>query len=135
MRENGSPPPVFEFDEDHSYFMVRLPVHPEAALPATTEVRAHDEAHDEAARSLTATERGILVACGSEPQSVTQLLAVLGQATRSGGFKRALAHLLAARYVEMTLPDRPRSRSQRYRLTTEGRTWLSSHAAPGEGAA
>jgi hypothetical protein len=28
MRKNGSPPA--EFDEDHSYFMVRLPVHPAA---------------------------------------------------------------------------------------------------------
>ena len=27
---NGSPPPEFDFDEDHSYFMVRLPVHPAA---------------------------------------------------------------------------------------------------------
>jgi len=26
MSLNGSPPPEFEFDEDHSYFMVRLPV-------------------------------------------------------------------------------------------------------------
>jgi ATP-dependent DNA helicase RecG len=25
MKENGSPPPEFEFDEDHSYFLVRLP--------------------------------------------------------------------------------------------------------------
>ena len=24
---NGSPPAEFEFDEDHSYFMVRLPIH------------------------------------------------------------------------------------------------------------
>jgi ATP-dependent DNA helicase RecG len=30
MRKNGSPPAEFEFDEDHSYFMVRLPVHPAA---------------------------------------------------------------------------------------------------------
>ncbi len=29
MRENGSPEPVFEFDEYYSYFMVRLPVHEE----------------------------------------------------------------------------------------------------------
>ena len=28
MRENGSPDPEFEFDEDHSYFLVRLPVNP-----------------------------------------------------------------------------------------------------------
>ena len=30
LQENGSPPPEFEFDEDHSYSMVRLPVHPTA---------------------------------------------------------------------------------------------------------
>jgi ATP-dependent DNA helicase RecG len=30
MEKNGSPPAEFEFDEDHSYFMVRLPMHPVA---------------------------------------------------------------------------------------------------------
>ena len=30
MHDNGSPPAEFEFDEDHSYFMVRLPVQPDA---------------------------------------------------------------------------------------------------------
>ena len=29
MAKNGSPPPVFDFDEDRSYFRVTLPVHPE----------------------------------------------------------------------------------------------------------
>jgi ATP-dependent DNA helicase RecG len=34
MKKNGSPSPEFEFDEDHSYFLVRLPVHPrEKARP------------------------------------------------------------------------------------------------------
>jgi ATP-dependent DNA helicase RecG len=33
MRENGSPPPIFEFDEDRLYFSVRLLVHPQAAYP------------------------------------------------------------------------------------------------------
>jgi ATP-dependent DNA helicase RecG len=28
MRENGSPPPEFETDEERSYFLTRLPVHP-----------------------------------------------------------------------------------------------------------
>ena len=32
MRDNGSPPPEFEFDEDRTYFMVRLRVHPDAAI-------------------------------------------------------------------------------------------------------
>ena len=28
--------------------------------------------------------------------------------------------------VEMTLPDKPNSRSQRYRLTAKGKKWLAS---------
>lgn len=30
MKENGSPPAKFEFDKDYSYFIVRLPVQPDA---------------------------------------------------------------------------------------------------------
>jgi len=30
MKSNGSSPPEFDFDEDHSFFMVRLSVHPAA---------------------------------------------------------------------------------------------------------
>jgi len=43
MKANGSPSPEFDFDEDHSYFMVRLPVHPtalevdDAVTPPVTE--------------------------------------------------------------------------------------------------
>ena len=33
MESNGSPPPIFDFDEDHSFFMVRLPVHTKASMP------------------------------------------------------------------------------------------------------
>ncbi|MEI6787527.1 MAG: ATP-binding protein [bacterium] len=32
MKANGSPPPVFDFDADHTFFMCRLPVHPQAKL-------------------------------------------------------------------------------------------------------
>lgn len=38
MQANGSPPAEFDFDEDHSYFMVRLPVHPAALEVADSEV-------------------------------------------------------------------------------------------------
>ena len=27
MKANGSPPPVFETDEDRTWFMVKLPIH------------------------------------------------------------------------------------------------------------
>ena len=39
MERNGSPPAEFEFDEDHSYFMVRLPIHPAAREVAESAAR------------------------------------------------------------------------------------------------
>ena len=38
MRDNGSPPPEFAFDADHSYLLVRLPVHPDVARASTDQV-------------------------------------------------------------------------------------------------
>lgn len=34
MKDNGSPPSVFEVGDDHSYFMVRLAVQPDASQAA-----------------------------------------------------------------------------------------------------
>jgi len=36
MEANGSPPPVFKTDENHSYFLVTLPIHPEATRKNST---------------------------------------------------------------------------------------------------
>lgn len=55
MEVNGSPPPIFETDEQHSYFLVTLPIHPEATRkiiknlkPVISEAETHqllDETH------------------------------------------------------------------------------------------
>jgi predicted HTH transcriptional regulator len=38
---------------------------------------------------------------------------------------------IAAGLIEMTLPDKPRSRLQRYRLTATGQRWLDAHSSGG----
>lgn len=55
MEVNGSPPPIFQTDEHHSYFLVTLPIHPEATRkiinkqkPVPLEAETHqliDETH------------------------------------------------------------------------------------------
>lgn len=47
--------------------------------------------------------------------------------------KAYLKPALAVQVIEMTQPDKPRSRLQRYRLTAIGRQWLE--ACPGKGSA
>ena len=44
-------------------------------------------------------------------------------------FRKAyLLPALTAGLVEMTLPDKPNSKSQRYRLTAQGKRWLQGAA-------
>jgi ATP-dependent DNA helicase RecG len=52
MKGNGSPPPEFETDDDRSYFLIRLPVHPEAEGSEKTPVETPVETPDQILRML-----------------------------------------------------------------------------------
>jgi ATP-dependent DNA helicase RecG len=133
MRDNGSPPPEFEVGEDHSYFMVRLPVHP----TAQTELLASDQG--EVPKGPTGEVTGEVA--GEVSPKVRQLLSALeGELGRAALQERVgihhqdhfrLAYLrpaLNAGLVEMTAPDKPHSSRQRYRLTPAGRQMKLANA-------
>ena len=81
--------------------------------------RFHDEAHDEAHDELNETEVKIIQACKTA-MSTPELLKVLGYTSRTGNYKNALANLLEAKLIEMTIPESPRSRSQKYITSEKG---------------
>ena len=84
----------------------------------------HDEAHDKAHEPMSEIEQRILLACLNAPQNTPELLALLGYKSRTGNFKKALSRLMDLACLEMTIPDRPRSKKQKYRLTERGRKAL-----------
>lgn len=47
MKGNGSSPPEFETDDDRSYFLIRLPVHPEAEGSEKTRVETQVKTQDQ----------------------------------------------------------------------------------------
>ena len=86
--------------------------------------KAHDKAHDKNYKQLSLMEQKVLRTCSKSPQSTLELMQAMGYKTRSGGLKRALTKLMNLEFMEMTIPDKPRSKNQQYRITSAGRKFL-----------
>ncbi len=113
MAANGSPAPEFETDEARSYLLVRLRVHERARV---TQAAAH----------VTPHVKLLLEVCDGE-LTRDELQARLGIADRKH-FRAEYLHMAIDQgLIEMTLPDKPKSINQRYRLTMRGREWLDQH--------
>lgn len=128
MRRNGSPPPDFEFDADHSYFMVRLPIHPKARPPivesVTPQVTPHvtPQVTPQVADQVAGQIERLLQVIEGEMRGA-EIQAALRLKDRMHFRDTYLVPALSRRLVEMTLPDSPSSRMQKYRLTKQGRAY------------
>ena len=136
IQKNGSPPPVFETDEDRTYFVARFPIHPGALLRAIKEDKAettepgtksqyqsqYQSQHQSDKQPVSARVCSYLEK--TRDASISELSAHLGQKKVSGQLKVVLKDLLAQGIIEYTLSDKPQSRLQRYRLTQKGKGWL-----------
>jgi len=76
----------------------------------------HDGAHD---ITLTETMKKIIMLL-IEPKLTPQLLVQLGYPRRTRNFEAAIKGLLDFKLIEMTSPDKPRSKNQQYCLTEKG---------------
>ena len=74
--------------------------------------------------ALSAKEIAMLQACLDDPVAADALMATAGHVSRTGQFRRWLHRLLRDGLLEMTVPGKPRSPAQRYRLTQRGRAFL-----------
>ena len=59
------------------------------------------------------------------PLGKAALAQALGHASVSGELNKQVTRLLAQMLIEMTLPDKPNSRLQKYRLTERGQAMLT----------
>ncbi len=136
MRNNGSPPPSFETDEDPTWFRVRLPAHPSFPPGAGD---ASDEQDAEQDNHLEDNEKSLLsphdtpqvtpqvtgcversISAVQRETSRAELQAALKLRDRRSFIDTYLKPVLEAGLIEMTLPDKPTSRNQRYRRTSAG---------------
>ena len=129
-REQGCPEPSFEAN---SFVTVTFRPNPEVRtlsavgdgneeLVATDHVTDHDTGH--VTGHVTDHIRQ-LVATLTHEMDRAQLQTALQSAHRSHFMATYIRPALESGLIEMTIPDKPRSRNQRYRLTSKGRKFLT----------
>ena len=104
MKENGSPTPIFESDEEHSYFLIRLPIHEGILNSDFSDMQTNPVI--KLLNELKTSEKG-----------VKELMENLGLTHRTNFRNNYLKTALEQSLIEMTIPEKPNSRNQNYRLT------------------
>jgi len=127
-KQAGLPAP--EFRQEGGQFIQTLG-RPAPQVTPQVEAQEAQEAQVEAQVELTVLEKQLLMACQAESRSGQELLDAAGYAGRTGNFKRSLEKVLDAQLLAMTIPDKPTSSLQKYRLTDKGRAWLASKKTKG----
>ncbi len=110
MKANGSPNPSFETDENNTYFLTYLPIH-----PGFVQI------------TLDEHKTSVLKLC-QKPQSRKNILKKLGLTNHYENFRRHVMPLLEAGYLDYTMPDIPNSRKQQYVTSTLGSEKLKNHS-------
>ncbi|MCK4459004.1 MAG: hypothetical protein KAU52_04690, partial [Methanosarcinales archaeon] len=103
MKENGSLEPIFETDGDRSYFMAIMAAHPEA--------RVSEQVSEQVIQ--------ILEFCRTERKK-REILNYLNLSPAYRNYKRYILPLLQNGLLSFTIPDKPKSRSQKYKITESG---------------
>ena len=69
----------------------------------------------------------LLLVLSDSPLSASELVNLLGLESKTGALKRTIKELLEKSFIEYTIPDKPNSRLQKYRLTHKGKIFLNNH--------
>lgn len=119
--------PELEFEQRGAQFV--LTIRRKKAVHSGGHVEAQEAQVEaqEAQVELAEWQIDILSACSSGEKTGKDLLHVAGYRSRTGNFKKGLQQLVHQRLIALTIPDKPQSRLQKYRLTKEGEAYLKKH--------
>ena len=114
MHGNGSPAPLFESDDDRTWFLTRLPVHEQARSEPSGQVTPQDTPQD------TPQVEQLVAALAGE-MSRSQVQATIGIRDRNYFTTANLRPAFESGLIEMRLPGKATSGNHRYRRTAAGK--------------
>ncbi|RLD56564.1 MAG: AAA family ATPase [Bacteroidetes bacterium] len=107
MAKNGSPTPIFQMDDDRTYFLTVLKIHRESFV--------------------IVRETDILSFC-LKPRKRKEILEYKLRVTnQTKNFDKFILPLIKGHYLEYTIKDNPTSKEQKYVTTRKGQDYIKQH--------
>lgn len=122
MEQNGSPEATFDTDEDRTYFLVTLPIHPAFDGEISLETGQAPDKHRTSLKLENEHYKILEMALESEKRS--NLMEGVKMSHRETFKENYLAPLLDDDLLKMTIPDKPTSPKQKYQTTSKGKKVL-----------
>ena len=141
--QNGSPMPIIETDDERTFFRITLLIHPAFLVKGAAEVlaenihtltmrlrvalasnQADDQADDQAVfdGKILEVMVGVLLFCENEDRKMDEIFDAIHMKRHLDAIHRYIEPLETAGLIEKTIPDKPKSPNQRYRLTETGKS-------------
>ena len=117
MKNNGSGLPIFETDEERSYFLTLLPVHPYFLKEPDTIV--HEQAEKDSSRRTRDELHGLIIQLLKEQGnlSTNEIAVALGYRRLTNTLRAVVSEMLKTGEVVYLYPEKPKSRNQKICLT------------------
>lgn len=131
VEEAGLPEPSVEEVMDRLRFTVYVPSHAPEGPSATGEHQGNAPSEQGVSKSseqvskMSEQARALLSLASEGPRSRAELLAGIDLSDAYGNYKRHLLPLIEGGYLARTIPEKPNSQNQRYRITDAGREILA----------
>ena len=116
MKNNGSDLPSFETDEDRSYFLTVLPVHP--FFQRGNDVPEKPDAEKPSVRRSREELRSMIAKLLSDKgnMSANEIASVLGYKRLNNTLRAVVIEMLKSGEIEYLYPDKPNSRNQKLHI-------------------